>query len=252
MKTRTALASCVAVLCVGALVAFAGSDGGESAGSLKIFTLCVAFAFVVNWLAFVPSFMNQTEHYFDLTGSLTYISVVAMALLLTDQLDTRTLICGLLVIVWAGRLGSFLFARVRAAGSDGRFDKLKTNFARFLMVWTLQGLWVTFTAAAALAAMTSGAKQSFGALGVLGVAVWVSGFAIEVVADIIALPALQGWQFVTLASPVFVFVLLTKISGLPMLERRADKRWGDRDDYQHYKANTPVLLLRRPKTAAIR
>jgi steroid 5-alpha reductase family enzyme len=62
----------------------------------------------------------------------------------------------------------------------------------------------------------------------------------------IALPVLQGWQYVTLVSPLFVFLLLTKVSGMPMLEARADTRWGGSPEYETYKSNTPALWPRRP------
>jgi steroid 5-alpha reductase family enzyme len=61
---------------------------------------------------------------------------------------------------------------------------------------------------------------------------------------VIAFPVLQGWQLVTLISPVFVTLLLTRISGLPMLERRADETWGGQEDYEAYKGRTPVLIPR--------
>ena len=190
--------------------------------------------------------------------------------------------------MWAGRLGTFLFRRVRKSGKDGRFDQIKTSFVRFLMAWMLQGLWVTLTAGAALAAITSGAKTTFGVLGVVGLVVWIVGFAIEVVADsqksafrreaknagdfittglwswsrhpnyfgeivlwtgmaIMVLPALAGLQHLTLISPLFVAALLLRISGVPMLERRADAKWGDQHDYERYKATTPVLVPRPPR-----
>ena len=59
---------------------------------------------------------------------------------------------------------------------------------------------------------------------------------------LIALPVLQGWQWVTLISPVFVFLLLTRVSGVPLLEKSADKRWGGQADYEAYKRRTPVLV----------
>ena len=63
---------------------------------------------------------------------------------------------------------------------------------------------------------------------------------------LIAVPALSGWQLVTLISPLFVYVLLTRISGIPLLESRSDAKWGDDPDYQAYKAGTPGLWLRPP------
>jgi steroid 5-alpha reductase family enzyme len=61
---------------------------------------------------------------------------------------------------------------------------------------------------------------------------------------VIALPILRGWQWLTLISPVFVTLLLTRISGVPMLEKRADEKWGGQEDYEAYKERTPVLVPR--------
>ena len=177
--------------------------------------------------------------------------------------------------------------RVRAAGSDSRFDAIKMSFARFLLAWTLQGLWVSFSLAAALAAITSESRPGFDLFAVIGLLVWLLGFGIEVIADwqksrfrtqaknqgkfidvglwawsrhpnyfgeivlwlgiaIIALPVLRNWQLLTLVSPVFVTLLLTRISGIPLLESRADKKWGGQADYEAYKVRTPVLIPRPP------
>jgi steroid 5-alpha reductase family enzyme len=274
-----------AAVAVGLAIGLAGSHRGQSVGGFPLFLLLVMVAFVVQWAAFVPSFLGRTEHYFDLTGSLTYQGIAVLALVLVDRLDARTVILGLMILVWAARLGLFLFRRVRAAGGDSRFDRMKHDWAQFLMTWTIQGLWITFTAGAALAAMTSDRRVSFGVVGVIGVAVWLVGFATEALADrqksafrtdpanrgrfittglwsrsrhpnyvgefvlwvgvaLVALPALRGWQYATLVSPVFVYLLLTRISGVPMLERSADKRWGGEPDYEAYKAATPVFFPR--------
>jgi steroid 5-alpha reductase family enzyme len=64
---------------------------------------------------------------------------------------------------------------------------------------------------------------------------------------IMALPVLSGWRWVTLISPVFVTVLLTRVSGIPMLEARAEERWGDNEEFQDYTRNTPVLIPRPPR-----
>jgi steroid 5-alpha reductase family enzyme len=59
---------------------------------------------------------------------------------------------------------------------------------------------------------------------------------------IAALPGLGGWAYATLISPVFVWLLLTRISGIRMLEARADRRWRDDAAYQEYKRSTPALF----------
>jgi steroid 5-alpha reductase family enzyme len=67
---------------------------------------------------------------------------------------------------------------------------------------------------------------------------------------IVAVPVLHGWQFATLISPVFVILLLTRASGIPILEEQADKRWGGQDDYEEYKRKTPRLILKPPAMQA--
>ena len=202
--------------------------------------------------------------------------------------DPRALLLALLVSVWALRLGTFLFRRIRADGKDRRFDAVKTSFSRFLLAWTLQGMWISFTAGAALAAITSTRSVPMETLGWIGLFVWIVGFGIEVVSDqqksqfranpvnegrfistglwawsrhpnyfgeivlwtgvaMIAAPALQGWQYATLISPVFVTILLTMGSGIPLLEERADETWGGQPEYEAYKASTPVLVPRPPR-----
>lgn len=282
---KTALIAFPIILLIGAGLALAGSQGSAQFAGAPVFALCVGVAFLIQWVVFVPSFIAQTEKFFDLTGSLTYISVTALALILGGGSNLRALLLMALVMIWAVRLGTFLFRRVHRVGKDGRFDELKPSFPRFLNVWTVQGLWVAFTAAAAWAAITSSAPKDLDIFALVGALIWLVGFAIEATADaqkdafsknpankgkfiqtglwarsrhpnyfgeivlwlgiaIIAFPVLQGWQLVTLFSPVFVAFLLIRVSGIPLLEERADKKWGGQPDYEAYKKNTPVLLPR--------
>ncbi|WP_292766321.1 DUF1295 domain-containing protein [Microbacterium sp. UBA3486] len=67
------------------------------------------------------------------------------------------------------------------------------------------------------------------------IVIWVGVF-------LTAAPVLVGWQWIALLSPLFVILLLTRVSGVPLLEARAEKKWGDRADYIAYRENTPVLI----------
>ena len=285
MKTtdRNSLIVFPVLILIGILVALAGSQGGASAFGVPLFALSVGLAFLTQWLVFIPAYLMQTEKFFDLTGSITYISVITIAVIFSAKADARSILLAALVVIWAARLGSFLFGRIKKAGKDDRFDEIKPSFIRFLNVWTIQGLWVTFTMAAALVAITTNTRKELDGFAVVGFLVWVFGFVIEVLADsqksrfsakpenkgkfiqtglwsrsrhpnyfgeivlwvgvaIIALPVLQGWQWVAMISPVFVTFLLTRVSGVPLLEKKADKKWGGQEDYETYKKKTPVLI----------
>ena len=61
---------------------------------------------------------------------------------------------------------------------------------------------------------------------------------------LMALPVLVGLQLITLVSPIFVYILLTKISGVSMQEARAKKKWKDNEEYNDYLQNTPMLIPR--------
>ena len=122
----------------------------------SLFLVVVVIAFVINWLMFIPAYIFQTEHYFDLTGCLTYLSVLAFAALTTDiASNPRAILLVILPMIWAVRLGSFLFSRISRDGKDTRFDAIKPVFSRFLTTWTLQALWVILTTSAAIAVITS-------------------------------------------------------------------------------------------------
>ena len=171
-----ALLTLPVIILMGLGVAWAGGQGGHPVYDVPLFGWAVGLAFLIQWLAFVPAYIFQTERFFDLVGSLTYISVMMMAVLLRDEVDVRSVLLLVLVVVWAVRLGAFLFRRIHKAGRDDRFDEIKLSFVRFLNAWTLQGLWVVFTLAAALAVVTSTVSRELDGFAVVGFLIWLFVF----------------------------------------------------------------------------
>ncbi len=133
MKNQVAesMIAIVGALLVATAVAWAGSQGGVKISGLPLFALAGAFAFLVQWVVFLPSYLAQTEHYYDLIGSLTYLTLAIGTLFLVGGFDARSILLTLLVSIWALRLGSFLFLRVRRRGIDERSDAIKPSFTRF-------------------------------------------------------------------------------------------------------------------------
>ena len=241
--------------------------------------------YLIQLVVFLISFALKTEHYYDLTGGITYISVILYALnqkQLMGALDLRSMVLGSLILIWAIRLSSFLFLRIKKAGKDRRFDKIKTNFTRFMLAWTLQGFWVFMCTLPAITAIASEPKEMDLFL-IGGTVLWLLGFIVEVVSDqqkskfnqdpknkgqfistglwsysrhpnyvgevllwagiaVISFPVLSGIQYVALISPVFTYLLLTRVSGVNLLEASANKKWKGNKDYEAYKEKTPVFF----------
>lgn len=145
--------------------------------------VCALLAFAINWLVAIPAIAFRTETFFDLTGALTYLSVVVCAMALSAPAGVRELGIAAMVTVWAVRLGGMLFTRIKRAGEDKRFRHIKTSPVAFLGVWNMQALWVVMTSACAVTVLTSPIREPVDAFFYVGAAMWALGFLIEVVAD---------------------------------------------------------------------
>ena len=288
MNTKTAAISIIISLVIALSLINAGSQGSIIVNELPLFAICAPIGFLLHWTFFIPSYALKTDHYFDLIGSSSYIATVITAAMLSPSLDMRGMIISGMIIIWAIRLGLFLFTRIKQDGKDVRLDVIKTKFIRFLNLWTLGGLWVLVTMGAGLAAITSTISLEIGIIGYIGIALWVFGFMIEIIADsqkrqfrkdpnnkgrfistgvwswsqhpnyfgeitlwfgiaLLAYPVLSGWQLATLISPVFVYLLLTKVSGINLLDDIAQERWGSDPEYLDYTRRTSKLILSPPK-----
>ena len=266
-------------------VATLANPAGLTLAGWPAMTALALGVFAIQWLAFIPARLFQTERFYDLTGSITYIAVTLAAISAATAPSGAQWLIAITIFIWAGRLGSFLFRRIHAAGGDQRFDHIKVSSSRFFVAWTLQGAWGVMTSCAALTAILSAEQTAVGVIYVMGAVMWVAGFVIEVMADqqksrfradpanagrfinvglwarsrhpnyfgeillwagiaVMAIPYLSSTQWVVMLSPIFVYALLTRISGIPTLARRGQQLWGDDPIYQAYVANTPRLLPR--------
>lgn len=257
-------------------------------GRFPLIAFPILLAFSIQWIAYVPAYLKRTERYYDLIGGFSFITVTALCLYLADTITLRSFVLATMVFLWATRLGIFLYIRIRKSGKDSRFDSIKQSPIKFLVAWSMQGLWITFTLAPTMAAILSSEQIDEGVFFYAGSLIWIFGFLFELTADIqkslfkakpenkgkfinsglwaisrhpnyfgeitlwtgvalISFPTLSGLQYLSLSSPIFILILLVYISGIPLLERSANERWGKLQEYQDYKNRTPVLIpfLRR-------
>ncbi|MFL2712922.1 MAG: DUF1295 domain-containing protein [Gammaproteobacteria bacterium] len=170
-----------------ALIAFFIAISIAIATGIELVFNAVFLAFAIQWIAFIPAYIFQTEKFYDLTGSLTYLLVIWYSLTLSsDQftnLNGANIVIVLLISLWAIRLGSFLFMRIHHDGEDKRFRSIKPSASQFFMTWTLQGLWVSLCSMCALTAISSNTGIVTNAFFYIGLALFILGFTIEVMAD---------------------------------------------------------------------
>ena len=186
MKHLTNLAIAAGVFILTKLYADAISFNSIEISGVNLVGQLLVMAFVIQWIAYIPAFILKTEKFYDLTGSLTYITVILFTLYSTNTsptLDLGGLIIGVAIIIWAVRLGSFLFMRIHKDKKDGRFDSIKTSFSQFFMTWTLQGMWVFICSSAALVAIANPTGVVINSLFFIGLTLFILGFAVEVIAD---------------------------------------------------------------------
>ena len=247
-------------------------------------TYAVLFIFLIHLLIFVPSYYFQTEKFFDLTGTISYVSSVLFIFFKSNTVESinlGSLALSTFIIIWSLRLGTFLFLRIKKAGKDRRFNEIKKSFSWFFMTFSLSGMWVTVCSICALTGIANGII--FSSTTIIGIIIFIIGFTIEIIADsqkskfrakddnkdkfissglwrysrhpnylgeiilwlgisLISFSSLEGFQYITLISPIFTYLLLVNVSGINLLEKSGKKKWGHLESYKIYKKNTPRLI----------
>ena len=243
----------------------------------------IILSFIFHWLLFIPAFIFKTEKFYDLTGSLSYITIILYVLISSKDgiSNFGSIILSCLIIIWTLRLGTFLFLRIKKAGEDKRFREIKKSFSWFFMAFTVSGMWVSICALCALTGISNGIELNV--VTHLGILLFVIGFVLEIIADtqksnfrknndnkdkfittglwkysrhpnylgeiilwigvaIISYSSLELNQLFTLVSPIFTYLLLVYVSGINLLEKSGQKKWGSLNEYKEYKRKTPRLF----------
>ncbi|KAF6237846.1 hypothetical protein HO173_004047 [Letharia columbiana] len=179
----------------------------------------IALAYTLQAAVAVPSIIAQSERFYDLSGSLTYLSCTALSLYLPTiraryaaaaagaikpawpsvlgalrgasgaGLNWRQLVLSAAVSVWATRLGTYLFQRISADGSDSRFDDIRQSPPKFLGAFFAQATWVSLCLMPILAinslpvSVFASLPAAVGITDVIGILLYVGGLSFEVVAD---------------------------------------------------------------------
>lgn len=244
--------------------------------------IVLAVSLAINIVMFIPAFIWKTDTFTDISYAVTFVIVGIFGFLTSDK-NTLSILLLILILVWAFRLGTYLFIRIRKIGKDARFDGMREHFWKFLKFWILQGITVFVVMIAATIGFSHGG-DSLSWISLLGVIIFIKGLTIETIADIqkyrfinnpknqgawiasgvwkysrhpnyfgeiqvwvgiylVIAPVLIGWEYIiALASPLFIAGMIIFVSGIPLLEKSADAKWGDNPRYQEYKRKTSILV----------
>lgn len=151
------------------------------------FALIISLAIQV--VLFIPAFIFKTDKLTDFSYSLTFI-ILTLFLFLTNNISTSKIILVSMVLIWAFRLGIFLFIRITKIRRDKRFDGVRESFTKFAQFWILQGIAVWVILIPSIFFLTQ--ETILTKLSYFGILIWVTGFLIETISDAQKFSFMQG------------------------------------------------------------
>ena len=241
--------------------------------------IILATVITVNFFAFIVAYKLQTDKLTDTTYCTSFIIGIWIAY--SNNPSVTALITASAISIWAVRLGIYLFYRVYLTGRDHRFDNIREYFVKFALFWTLQtvSILIILTPHILIFPQVSGDNNN---LLICAVCLFFVGLSLESVADyqkfnfrrthddsqfcnkglwkivqhpnylgeiicwwaliLPLVPFMTGWLWIALCGPIWITILLTKISGIPLLQDSWSKKYGHLASFQDYSKNTPLLI----------
>ncbi|KAJ4960237.1 hypothetical protein NE237_020147 [Protea cynaroides] len=183
---------------------------------------------------FVVTAFLKFDKVTDFAGSTNFVILAILTLVLKGTWHLRQVILTLLVVIWGFRLALFLLIRILQWGEDRRLDKMRSNMEKLAVFWTLQGCLgmdcVTVETTADQEKLIF--KNSPNDRGKwCNVGLWRFSRHSNYFGEIFL------WW-----GPFFITLLLLFVSGIPLLEQSADKKFGDLVEYRVYKRKTSPLI----------
>ena len=237
-----------------------------------LITVCMQLSF------FAIAYGLQIDKVTDFAGTANFLLLATVTLWFGEDLSFPKIIGSLMVILWSLRLGAYLSYRIIVWGEDNRFDEMRSKFLSFLGFWIMQILWVFLTCLPVVYFNSLDSPDSVNTLASIGIGMFSIGLIIEAWADYTKFNhKLNGekwctgglWKYSrhpnyfgnillwfgifvfcysyevplwTVIGPLWTTFLLLFVSGIPLLEASADKKYGDDSEYLQYKSNTSVLI----------
>ena len=85
------------------LIALAGSHNVINTNNIPITLVCFIITFLIHYIVFIPSFIFKTERFFDITGSITFLSVISYIFYNRNLEDLNY--SGMILLIFIGSIG---------------------------------------------------------------------------------------------------------------------------------------------------
>lgn len=242
-------------------------------------SLIISMSFQTLFFIFATYF--KTDKVTDLSYGLTFILLAAYLFVQNSSKELPQIIIIAMITVWGLRLATHLLYRIIMIKQDPRFDGVRESFWKFAKFWTLQGIavwlimlpviiwfsipikfnyisiigiiiWIT-----GLILETTADIQKFKQKSDnnrkdkwLSTGVWKYSRYPNYLGELLCwwgififvLPSLSGWLWFGIIGPITITILLLLVTGIPLLEKSREDRYGKDPEYQKYKKNTGLLI----------
>lgn len=245
--------------------------------------IIITVIIVINLLAFLAAYKLQTDKLTDVTYCLSFFIGIWIAY--SNDPSVTSLVVAIAISLWAFRLGIYLFYRVHLNGLDHRFDSIRASFTKFALFWILQASSILIILTPCIIMFPRVSDDNYPLL-ICAVFIFLLGLGMESIADyqkfqfrrnsdddqfcsiglwkitqhpnylgeiicwwalyIPFFPSMSGWLWITLCGPIWITILLTKISGIPLLQDSWNTKYGHLDSFKDYSNSTPLLIPKLP------
>ena len=248
---------------------------------MNVFLTAALISLGINITLFLVASAFQTDKFTDFAYGISFITITFWLLYQHNSVSDLQMFVSLLVVAWGVRLISYLVKRIHVIKRDKRFDGMRESFVRFLGFWTLQTVSVVAISIPVITLLSEPMMEPLYPLSIVGMGIAILGLIIETIADkqkfkFKTKPSNKGkwiqtglWKYARhpnyfgeivfwwgiclavfvvipkyylLISPLFIMWLLLFVSGIPLLEKKQQKKYGKNKAFKKYKESTRLLV----------
>lgn len=235
----------------------------------------------LNLIGFLFGWFKQSDKLTDLIYSLSFF-VVAIYLFRNSSKTITALLLTVMICCWALRLGGYLFWRINKMKKDTRFDERRVSFTRLMNFWLLQTgsiiiilipaiifyskpnvelhiiqlvAFVIWLFGFIIESVADFQKSSFkskpsnkgqfiqtGLWSIVRYPNYTGEILCWIGVFLFCSPVFITGNWIAVISPIWIIILLVFISGIPLLEKSSQKKYGSMSAFKKYVAGTKKLI----------